>query len=166
MKAVDNWKGALQRAQVLADRYKDSFCSEDAVGFFEMDLKGATVKELQDQIGCNRVHLLVISRFLPRSLLFGDDFWNLIEVGGWLVFSHFMIGCLAFGRPSQPEDMLEESEVERLCRMKGLECKLLEYTTLHDGRPIVNLALQRVSEVVEPPEEAPEPVTQEANDAA
>mmetsp|Transcript_9509 Transcript_9509/g.34860 ORF Transcript_9509/g.34860 Transcript_9509/m.34860 type:complete len:477 (-) Transcript_9509:33-1463(-) len=157
VKAVDNWKGALQRAQALADRYKDSFCSEDAVEFFEMDLKGATVAELQEQIGCTRVHLLVISRFLPRSLLFGDDFWTLIETGGWLVFSHFMIGCLEFGRPSQPEDMLTESEVEQLCSIAGLECKLLEYTTLHDGRPIVNIALQRVSEAAADPPAAAKP---------
>jgi hypothetical protein len=85
----------------------------------------------------------LISRFLHRPSL--QATLDTVRIDGFLVYSHFLDGCqhTAVGTPSSPDGFLLKGELEVAVEEAGFVILECVYTSLPDGRPIVELLARR-----------------------
>lgn len=83
---------------------------------------------------------VIVTNFLDRSRL--DGLAGLLAPAGWLIYQTFAAGNARFGRPSNPDFLLQPGELLAMAGRTGLQVAGYEYGL--DGQP-PNAVVQRIA---------------------
>jgi len=87
-----------------------------------------------------RCGAVVVTNYLWRPIL--DDLVTRVASGGWLLYETFAVGNERFGRPTNPDHLLQPGELLDLARQHGLRVVAYEDVVVDRPRPA---AVQRVA---------------------
>lgn len=83
---------------------------------------------------------VVVTNFLHRPRL--DALAGLLAPGGWLIYQTFAAGNAAFGRPSNPDFLLQPGELLGFAERTGLQVTAYEHGRVGEPAPAV---VQRIA---------------------
>jgi len=120
----------------------DDLRGDPGVELVECDLEGGVAPPFAGRTFA----AVVVTNYLWRSIL--DDLARAAAPGGWLLYETFAAGNERFGRPTNPEFLLQPGELLALARAHGLRVVAYEDLAVDEPRPA---AIQRLAAVREPP---------------
>ena len=97
------------------------------------------VESSPEILGKDNYDLIVVMRYLHRPLL--PKLADMLNPGGLICYSTFMVGCEKFGSPRNPNFLLEPGELKQV--YSDLTCHIDEVHPLPDGRPVGRFLAQR-----------------------
>jgi SAM-dependent methyltransferase len=126
------WFAARDHAVVALDRDLSGVADlrdDPKVELVECDLEvGAPMP-----VAAGRCAAVVVTNYLWRPIL--DDVVGLLAPDGWLLYETFAVGNERFGRPSNPEFLLQAGELLDLARRHALRVVAYEDVVVEQPRP-------------------------------
>lgn len=134
--AIDYLEKQLNRAKGLAEVH-----GAKAIEFKALDVEKESDALLTQAQEVGGYHLVNISRYLHRPLF--STLKEVVSPGGFIVLHTFMVGCEKFGRPRQPQFLLNPGELAQ--EFSNWKIIIDEVHPISDGRPTSFFAAQKLT---------------------